>query len=216
LEDVIIMAKGKNWAYAMLALGGGFLGGLVATQLAPTVADAARAAHTIRAQRFELVDKAGTRRAALEVTPSGMSDLVLYDGNGRDRAEYRVTRDGVATLGFYDAGGARRVLLGEVPVGRNGVAVYGNHGRLLAGLTVGADDEANVTLYDAQTGRARIGLGVAATGAPALALFDEKGNDRAELHVGPTGKPGLALADETGKTIAGMPAKASVAASAQR
>lgn len=215
MEDFVIMAKGKNWAYAILALGGGFLGGLAATQLAPTVADAARGARTIRAERFELVDKAGTRRAALEVTPTGMSDLLLYDGNGRDRAEYRVSRDGVATLGFYDASGAHRVLLGEAPGGRNGVTVYGNHGRLLAGLTVNADDEANVTLYDPNTGRARIGLGVATTGAPALALFDAKGNDRAELHVGASGKPGFALADETGKTIAGLPARESVGSSAQ-
>jgi len=94
------MNKGKNWGYAMLALGGGFLGGLVATQLAPAVADAAHAAHTIKAERFELVDKAGARRAALEVTPNEMADLLLYDGDGHDRAELRVSRDGIATLGF--------------------------------------------------------------------------------------------------------------------
>lgn len=201
------MNKGKNWGYAMLALGGGFLGGLVATQLAPAVADAAHAAHTIKAEQFELVDKAGTRRAALEVTPNEMADLLLYDGDGHDRAELRVSRDGIATLGFYDDKGARRVLVGEAPGPTNGIAVFGGKGRVQASLTVNANDEASVTLYDPNTGRARVGLGVATTGAPALALFDEKGMDRAELHVGATGKPGLALADETGKSIAGMPEK---------
>lgn len=201
------MSERKNWAYAMLALGGGVLGGLVAMQLAPTVAIAARAVHTLRAERFELVDKAGSRRAVFEVSPSGMADLMLYDGAGHDRAEYRVSRDGVATLGFYDETGARRVLLGAVPGGRNGVTVYGNNGRLLAGLTVDADNDSSVTLYDPNTGRARVGLGVATSGAPALALFDEKGRDRAELHVTVAGKPGLALADESGKSIAGLPEK---------
>ncbi len=169
------MNKGKNWGYAMLALGGGFLGGLVATQLAPAVADAAHAAHTIKAEQFELVDKAGTRRAALEVTPNEMADLLLYDGDGHDRAELRVSRDGIATLGFYDDKGARRVLVGEAPGPTNGIAVFGGKGRVQASLTVNANDEASVTLYDPNTGRARVGLGVATTGAPALALFDEKG-----------------------------------------
>ncbi len=204
------MTKGKNWGYAMLALGGGFLGGLVATQLAPAVANAAHAAHaahTIKAEQFELVDRAGTRRAALEVTANEMADLLLYDGDGHDRAELRVSRDGIATLGFYDDKGARRVLVGEAPGPTNGIAVFGSKGRVQASLTVNANDEASVTLYDPNTGRARVGLGVATSGTPALALFDEKGNDRAELHVGATGKPGLALADEAGKSIAGMPEK---------
>jgi len=209
------MVKGKNWAYAMLALGGGLLGGVAATQLAPAVADAAHGVHTVKAEQFVLVDKAGKQRAALEVTASGLADLVLYDGAGDDRAELRVSRDGVSTLGFYDDKGARRVLIGQATGGRNGVTVYGNSGRLLAGLTVNANDEASVSLYDPTTGRARVGLGVATTGAPALALFDEMGHDRAELHVGATGKPGLALADETGKSIAGMPEKEAPAPSAQ-
>ena len=191
----------------MLALGGGFLGGIAATQLAPTVADAAHAAHTIKAEQFELVDRAGTRRAALEVTPNEMADLLLYDGAGHDRAELRVSRDGISRLGFYDDSGAQRVLIGEAPGATNGIMVFGSKGRLQASLTVNASNEAHVTLYDPKTGRARVGLGVATSGTPALALFDEQGNDRAELHVGASGKPGLALADETGKSIAGLPEK---------
>ena len=62
-----------------------------------------------------------------------------------------------------------------------------------------------MTLYDPNTGVARVGLGVAANGEPALALFDQHGRDRAELHVNAQGKPGLALADEAGKTVAGLP-----------
>jgi hypothetical protein len=62
-----------------------------------------------------------------------------------------------------------------------------------------------VTLYDPKTGTARVGLGVAANGEPALALFDANGHDRAELHINAQGKPGLAFADEQGKTTAGLP-----------
>jgi hypothetical protein len=199
------MVKGKNWAFAILAVGGGFLGGIAATQLAPAVADAARATRTIRATQFELVDDSGGRRALLEVTPSGISDLLLFDGDGRDRAELRVTRNGIAKLGFYDSTGAQRVVVGEVPTGVNGIEVYGSNGLLRGTLAVDPDDEARVTLYDPKTGVARVGLGVAQSGAPALALYDGKGNDRAELHVRDSGHPGLALADETGKSIAGLP-----------
>ena len=210
------MAKTKHWAYSILALGGGFVGGLAALQFGPTVAAAAHATHTVRAEKFELVDEGDNRRGLLEVTPDGMSDLILYDGQGHDRTEYRVAHDGTASLGFFDDTGAHRVLLGEAPNGRSGVSIYGAHGRLLAELAVDEHDEANVTLYDPNTGRARVGLGVATTGGPALALFDEKGNDRAELHVTATGKPGLAFADETGKTVAGLPIKAAPETSAQQ
>ena len=148
------MAKTKHWAYSILALGGGFVGGLAALQLGPTVAAAAHATHTVRAEKFELVDEGDNRRGLLEVTPDGMSDLILYDGQGHDRTEYRVAHDGTASLGFFDDTGAHRVLLGEAPNGRSGVSIYGAHGRLLAELAVDEHDEANVTLYDPNTGRA--------------------------------------------------------------
>lgn len=201
------MNKSRNWVYAVLALGGGFLGGLVAVELAPVSVEAAHSMRAVRAQEFELVDHAGMRRAVMNVTKNGMVDLAMYDGQQRDRTELRVAEDGTATLGFYDDKGARRVLIGAAPGQRDGITVYGSDSRILAGLTVSQDNEASLTLYDPNTGRARVGLGVATTGAPALALFDSNGMDRAELHVGPHGKPGLALADEQGKTIAGMPEK---------
>jgi hypothetical protein len=162
-----------------------------------------------------LVDNNGARRAALEVTDTGIADLVMFDGAGQDDAELRVTRDGITTLGFYDKQGNRRVLIGEVPGGRNGMTVYGNNDKLLAGLTVSHTDEPSLTLYDPNTGRARAGLGVAGSGSTALALFDAKGNDRAELHVTTQGNPGLALANEKGKTVAGLPAHAAPSQSSE-
>ena len=113
--------------------------------------------------------------------------------------------EGGGAIGFYDQNGDKRVILGETTNGRNGLAIYGSNGRQMAGFTVADDNQSSVTLYDPANGRARVGLGVSANGAPALVLFDQAGHDRAELHVTVTGKPGLALADESGKTMAGLP-----------
>jgi hypothetical protein len=206
-QEVLNMRQ-RAWMYAALTLIGGFLGGLVASQFTPSFAIAARDARTIKAGEFELVDAAGKRRGALQMTSAGMADLVMYDGSGRDRAEFRVTKDGVGTIGFYNDNGDRRVLIGAIPNGRNGITIYGRDNKLLAGLTVSETNESSLTLYDPNTGRARAGLGVAAGGLPALALFDSNGKDRAELHIGANGTAGLALADESGKSIAGLPAKA--------
>jgi hypothetical protein len=202
------MRSGRNWLYAVMALTGGFLGGIVALELAPGVAIAAHRTHLVRADQFELTGPDGSKRAVLEVSPRGMADLAMLDGKGRDRAEFRVAKDGGASIGFYDENGSRRVLVGEAPSGRNGIAVYGANGKQLASLTVAEDNQASLTLYDQSTGRARAGLGVAANGSPALVLFDQRGKDRAELHVDANGKPGLALANENGKSIAGLPASA--------
>ena len=198
----------RTWLYAALTLSGGFIGGVAATQLAPSAAIAARAARSVKAGAFVLVDSAGTKRAALQMTDDSSSELVMYDASGRERANILVTKDGVGTIGFSESMGAPKVLIGAAPGGRDGVTLYGHNNKLLAGLTVGTNDESSLTLYDPNSGRARAGLGVATDGSPALVLFDSNGKDRAELHVRPSGKPGLALADESGKSIAGLPAKA--------
>ncbi len=202
------MANRRNWLYAMLALTGGFIGGTLASELSPTAAMAAWRSRTVKAQEFVLLDKAGTQRGVMEVTERGTADLGLMDGSGHNRAEFRVAKDGGAAVAFYDQNAARRVVVGETPTGRNGIAIYASGGRQLATLSVSDNDESSLTLYDPTTGRARVGLGVTSTGAPALVLFDPNGKDRLELHIGAKGEPGIALADESGKTIAGMPERA--------
>jgi len=200
------MKNRQNWLYAMLALTGGIIGGTIAAELAPTVAMAARQMHTVRAQKFELVDNQGNQRGVMEVTSRGTADLSLMDGSGRDRGEFRVSKDGSAQVAFYDQDGNRRVAVGAAGTGRNGVGIYSANGRQIASLSVAEDsNESNLTLYDPMTGRARVGLGVTTSGAPALVLFDDKGRDRLELHIGDKGNPGIALADESGKSIAGLP-----------
>ncbi|HTT77857.1 MAG TPA: hypothetical protein VMF50_17980 [Candidatus Binataceae bacterium] len=200
----------RHWLYGLLALTGGILGGAIASRVAAPEGLALAATHgmsmrEIRAQKFVLVGSDGTERGLIRVTSRGMSDIELDDANGRDRAEFRVAGDGGASVTFYDEQGSRRVQLESTPQGRDGLALFAAGGRQLATFSVAEDNQTSVTLYDPNNGVARVGLGVAANGEPALALFDAKGHDRAELHVNSSGKPGLALADESGKTIAGLP-----------
>jgi len=206
------MTSRRNWLYAILALTGGFIGGIVATQVAPGIAIAARHPRSISAERFVLVDEKGTQRGVMQVTSRGAADIQLTDASGRYRAQFRVTADGAAGVSFLDQNGARRVAVGEIPQGPNGIAIYSSNGRRqLATLAVSAKDEANLTLYDPASGRARAGLGVSTDGQPALVLFDQNGKDRVEVHVGAKGRPGIALADENGKTVAGLPVEAAPA-----
>jgi hypothetical protein len=58
-----------------------------------------------------------------------------------------------------------------------------------------------LTLFEQESGKARAGLGVAANGSPALALFDKNGEDRAELHISSSGKGSLNLLDQNGKPL---------------
>jgi hypothetical protein len=104
---------------------------------------AAHQTRLLRAEQFELVDNGGSKRAVLKVTARGMADLIMLDGSGRDRGEFRVAQDGGASVGFYDEHGLRRVLVGEASQGRNGLAIYGSSGSQLASLTATSDNEAS-------------------------------------------------------------------------
>ncbi|HEX3409168.1 MAG TPA: hypothetical protein VHS07_02755 [Candidatus Binataceae bacterium] len=176
------MKDQKQWLYATLALVGGIIGGALSGHLLPREAEAAAgAARVLKAEKFVLVDRSGNERGVIQVNENG------------------------AAIAFYDQKGSKRVVLGETSNGRDGLAIYGANGRQMAGFTVNEDNQSSVTLYDPANGRARVGLGVAASGEPALVLFDKNGRDRAEMHVTVNGKPGLALADEAGKTVSGLP-----------
>ncbi len=208
-EKEATVTNRRPWLYALLALAGGFIGGTMAIQLAPGESIAAAKAATMRvvkAEKFVLVNRAGTQRGALLIEGDGTSAIALSDDEGRNRAELRVTKEGGSSATFYDRAGNRRVALGQSTSGRAGLAIFASGGgRQIAAVSAADNGETGFTLYDPTTGRARAGLGVAADGEPALVLFDQNGKDRAELHIAVHGKPGLVLADENGKTIAAVP-----------
>ena len=194
----------RGWFYAVLVLTDSFIGGAISTEFMSGVAAGARQPRKVEAEQFVMVDGDGAQRATLQVSASGIAALSMYDGQGHARAELRVTKDVRASVAFFDQNGSRRVAVGEDP-SRAGIAIYATNGRQLVNLSAAADNETSLTLYDPDTGRARAGLGLTTSGAPALVMFDENGRDRAEFHVRKGGTPGLALADESGRTIAGMP-----------
>jgi hypothetical protein len=195
------MMKPETRLYAFLTLIGAIIGGAVVTQLGASAAMAAGHVRTLSAEEFVLLDRDGTQRAMMKVAPDGTTHLAMFDGHKRDRADFRVTRDGAAAIGFYDQKGSPRVLVGASIDGRNGLAIYSTGGKQIASLSVTENNEASLTLYDPNTGMARAGLGTGPNGTPALALFDQGGTDRAEIHVRANGKGGLVLVDENNKAI---------------
>jgi hypothetical protein len=203
----IYMFDRHSWLYVLIVALSGFAGGLSAAQFTSASALAARHhdARVVTAEEFDLVDQSGNKRAMLYVTPRGVANLAMFDGEGNDRAEFRVARDGSSLLGFYDTNGTRRVVVGQSPSGPNGIAIYDNEGRPFATLSVKHNEHGSLTLYDPNTGQPRAGLGVASGGAPALVLFDKQGRDRLEVHIGADGNPGIVLVDANGKSIAGLP-----------
>jgi hypothetical protein len=204
------MKNGKPWLMVTMALAGGLIGGAAASMLGASNAFALHHAHrarTVEAEKFVLLGPNGDQRGMIQVSDKGTAALYLNDESGKERAELKVAADGRASLGFYDDSGLKRVVVGEGSAAGSpaGIGVFSADGNQVAGLSSSPNGEVNLTLYDGKTGLARAGLGLAADGTPALALFDQNGKDRAELHLNKEGKPGLALADESGKSISGLP-----------
>jgi hypothetical protein len=182
---------------------GGFLSGHLWPSDSSAIA-AVRHSKTVTAEKFVMVDSGGKQRGTMQVAEDGLSTLSLKDGSGKDRVELRVAAAGSAGLGFFDQNGHELAVFGEGADG-SGLRIFGRQGKQVAALGSLPTGESSLTLYDANTGRARVGLGVAAKGEPALVLLDQNGADRAELSLRSDGTPGLALLDGKGKIIAGLP-----------
>ena|SRR5437867_10102845 len=66
----------------------------------------------VRAQQFVLVDRTGQDRASLVADSAGSVFLVLFDANGKTRADLSVGNYG-PSLTFYDPSGQARMVLGS-------------------------------------------------------------------------------------------------------
>ncbi|HKD68790.1 MAG TPA: hypothetical protein VKB84_18245 [Candidatus Binataceae bacterium] len=205
------MKDRKPWLTVAVALAGGMIGGAAASMLGAGDALALHhqrhGAKTMSAEQFVLLGRNGDQRGIFQVSDKGTAALYMNDESGKERAEFKVAADGRASLGFYDGEGRKRVVVGAggPPASQAGIGIFSADGNQVVGLSSAANGEVSLTLYDNKSGLARAGLGLAADGTPALALFDENGKDRAELHLNKSGKPGLALADENGKSTSGLP-----------
>lgn len=108
---------------------------------------------SIRAEKFELVDKTGTRRAVLALEPNGEPGLKLYDATGSLRVALSLRPDGGPHLLLWD---------GRTAVPRFGLALLPN-------------GSPSAELAD-RNGVLRVVFGLGTNGEPALGLFDQKGN----------------------------------------
>ena len=67
---------------------------------------------TIRAEAFILTDAKGTERASLVTDGNGSVFLVMFDRNGRARADLQVNNYG-PSLNFYDPNSKTRAVIGS-------------------------------------------------------------------------------------------------------
>src|SRR5690242_1620964 len=86
-----------------LAVAACFLGSAVGTWLIPEHAQAQST--TLRAYRYELLDKSGNVRISMDMTPDNEPNIFLWDTNGKIRANFTLFRDGSGGIAFNDASG---------------------------------------------------------------------------------------------------------------
>jgi hypothetical protein len=201
------MKEQRSWLYVIVMILSGLVGGALSGHFWPPEHEALAAtrAGTIRAQNFVLVDQTGNQRGVMQVTRDGKTRLAFNDARSEDRVELLTATDGSTGLRFYDRDGKKLLALGEAPDGRAGLAIFGSNGTMIAGFGLSAPDETSLTLFDHNTGRARVGIGVAKGGEPALVLLDQSGTERAELSLRTDGTAGLAIVDQQGKKVASLP-----------
>lgn len=75
----------------------------------------------IRARQFVLVDGAGKERASLVADGAGSVFLVMFDPNGRPRADMSVTPYG-PSINFHDPNGKPRTIIGSTTLVSSHVA----------------------------------------------------------------------------------------------
>jgi hypothetical protein len=150
------------WLTVVLAIGGGFFGAMLWTQLfAPRSVVAAEAqpaqpGKTISAERIIV------------------QEVQLVDPSGRQRAVLNVTPDDLARLSFLTTSGKRRLAMGVLADGESAVGLYDAQGRVRIGLNVPLDDSASVHLVD-KTGRNRANFVQLPNGKSSFEIFNEDG-----------------------------------------
>lgn len=156
-------------------------------------------AHTVRAERFELVDTTGAVRATLGTDENGQVSVTLFDQDGRRRASLAADRAGTG-LRLFTASGTTALLLAtssQVAL----VAVQDDAGHPAVILGVGPDGQRGVSLCD-RAGARRMTLGLDPEGYPAVVLEPTAESSRLLLTVRPDGDAGLAIRDREGSTRA--------------
>jgi len=139
----------REWAYAMVALLGGILGGLAGSRLSATAAApvAQVSQRTVTAQEILLVDAKGNKRGTLALNKDGDPGLSLYDHEGRLRSAIQIGGDDGPGFLLFDTSGAPRISLNlnnnQIPVLR----LFDSRHRPRALLGVDPEGEAAMVFY---------------------------------------------------------------------
>ena len=173
------MQKRQYGLLLVLAITAGVMGGTVSNRLfmnLPAFAQkASQQGEVIRAERLEVVDKSGKRRAWFGLAPHGNAGLGLYDQNENISATLTVTPERTTGLILVNKDGNRR-----------------------AGLVLSAEDEPTLELYDKDK-KCRMKLALATGEEPQLWLNDRNENPRIAVGLSPDGSATLGVANSDHK-----------------
>ena len=167
----------------------GVVGGVAALLLSGGLsfgAESGAVQKVVRAERFEVVDEAGTIRVVLGMeadSPTRAERFEMVDSGGRTRMVLVVDRtDSFPRLGLYDTTGEPRVILGDLDgAGTAGLALTDTKGKTRACLEVPPSDAhlpegaTDLSLIDA-AGKTRVRLKLDHNGSPALLMGDAHAN----------------------------------------
>jgi len=175
----------------------------------------------IKAERFEVWDKDGTRRAVLATDSDGVAMLTLGDKAAKARMTLSVDTNGSPSLSLTDQKGKGRVvlhvlsLLGDPMLtlfDKDGEACaqLGSFGRNAHLTFLGKEGKSHMDLYSEPSGDSglafsdvkgspRAFLGMAESSISLLSLRDAEGKGRLTLLVPPAGGGGLMLTDDEDK-----------------
>jgi hypothetical protein len=115
-------------------------------------------------------------------------EIVLVDGDGRERGLWTVDDDGAARLVLMDADGVARLKLTLNAEGDQGVSLAGADGTNRVVLGQLGDGSSTLTFAD-PGGTARVVLGMSGSEAGSLLFADRNGGARAALGLSPMGEP---------------------------
>jgi len=192
------MTKNPSMHTALIALIGGWIGGLLSSTMLqghPVLAEQVSPATTVTAQEFRVVERDGTLRSIIGMQRDGTSGATFYDPRGNIRAEIGVTAAGVSELALYDQHGKQRkpesfAYMFVLPNGGPRLSLIGDAANLTiaserragyATLKIEPDNNPVLSLEGENKGAAL--LTMLQDGSPSLTLYDPEGYRRAALEI---------------------------------
>jgi hypothetical protein len=170
------MKPAKTCVILMLAVVAGFAGGVLSGHMFKTDTANAKEGNkkVMDVETLRIVDKDGTPRGSLGVSPAGSVGLLMSDKNG---ANMFLT---ASSFSFFDKRVKERISFEIKEEGFPYLAFRDENGKARAQVTQSNDGDIGFALLDKQ-GRLRAIFKLDKEGLPYIRLLDENGNFRAVL-----------------------------------